>query len=160
MIFGNYILEISARKAGILIFSSLKFLHRNLQTIISSYSLFIEHETVHTDEKMFNCRECSKCFKQRSSLRKHMQDKHLEPNKKHICHICHKNYATVGLRKFLKNTSNDGRKIWALKTDRSLRKHIYTVHAKKSILCAECPKKFTTDASLKNHKPRFNSPLN
>ncbi|XP_072179407.1 uncharacterized protein [Diadema setosum] len=96
-----------------------------------------DHMRVHNGEKPFQCKVCSRCFSQKSSLKRHMSlhdPKHLYARKPFQCKVCSRFFTQQG----------------SLNRHMSLHdpKHF---NARKPFQCKVCSRCFTQQGSLNRH---------
>ena len=115
-------------------------------------------KTVSSENCKYFCKKCQKSFLKKSILKQHIWTVH-EKKKLLKCDICamsflsnkklnnHKNKASCKIVNFCKECNKSFRKKSILK------KHIQSVHEKKKFYkCDICPKIYSTNRNLNNHK--------
>jgi hypothetical protein len=132
------------------------------EDIISFGCLETHYKKQHPEYKPYSCKKCNTRFKSKSSISRHVKNKHSENPKRYKCTICSKVYtqknnldshiASVH-EKTDKYICNICKKVYYRKGD--LTQHIKYVHdAIKNIECELCNDMFTQEKLLKLHIKR------
>lgn len=100
----------------------------------NSRSSLLIHMRSHTNDKPYHCTLCVKRYKDKGTLKRHVEKKHsgIQKEKKCICETCGKEFNTKSAIKI----------------------HLRTHTGEKPHACPFCPKKFTQISSLLRHKMR------
>lgn len=122
-------------------------------------STFKIHMRSHTNEKPYACPSCEKCYKDRGTLKRHIERTHLPQKRQRnfICENCGKGFFSKNDVKIHMRTHTGETpyscSVCSLRFTQisALQRHKKRHTGEKDHLCTACPKRFCTKEELKNH---------